>query len=75
MLTKALQVWQTTSARNNPCWKGSPVVAGAGMLPLRRDADMCQGEERRPWPVCGRLLEAEDDQVYSKGVDPYQEAP
>jgi hypothetical protein len=44
------------------------------MLPLCRDVDLCQGKEGSTGPVCGRILEAQNNKMHPEGLNSHQEA-
>ena len=52
----------------------SKILAGTRVLPFLRDVDMREGEKRCSATVCGWQLEAQNDKMYSQGINIDQEA-
>lgn len=61
----AVQVRKVAVAWYHPSRQRPPIMAGTRMLPLRRDAHMHQGEERRGTTICRWKFQAQAYQMHA----------
>ena len=70
-----MQIRKAPTLRYDPSWQGPTVMAGIGMLSIRGNAHLRQGEKRGPAAVCGRKLQTKNDQMHAQRINLDQEAP
>jgi len=69
-----LQIRKATTLRHSASWQGPPIMAGARMLPLCRNAYLREREEGSSSTICGWQLKAETHKMHAQRIDPNQEA-